>query len=231
MEVPGSIYVECPKCGEETLHKVLKGKAGGGKNPSISGTIQCSQCQHVRKKVIRGEKKKELRLIVSFRGNSFKDKVEFLPDEVLKVGDVFLYKEYDVRITGVETQKARVGRAKAKNILTLWVTRFDSVDINVSIMGGETTTSFKIQCEPGDEFTVGQKMLIQGTNYLIEKIRITNMTVKKPDRGAFAYDIKRIYLKKPPERRYGGRRGGKGGYRGGRPGGKKPAFHKGRRSR
>jgi uncharacterized Zn finger protein len=231
MEVPGSLYLVCPKCGEETLHKVLKGKAGKGKNPSLTATIECGQCEHVRKEVIKGEKKKQLRLIVSHRGNSFKDKVEFLPDEVLKVGDVFLYKEYDVRITGIETERARVGRAMVEKIITLWVKRFDAVDVRVSIMGGERTSSFKIQCEPKDEFEVGQEMLIQGTTYFIEKIRIPDMTLKRPKRGAFACDIKRIYLKKPPGRRSRGRKQG----RGGKPGGGFPrgkgTSRKGRKNR
>ena len=28
MNVPNAIHVECPDCGEETLHEVLKGKLG-----------------------------------------------------------------------------------------------------------------------------------------------------------------------------------------------------------
>jgi len=231
MEVPGSIYILCPKCGEETLHKVLKGKAGSGKKATLSATVECSECKHVRKEVVTGGKKKQLRLIVSHRGDSFKDNVEFHPDDVLKVGDVFLYNEYDVRITGIETQRARVGKAKAEKIVTLWVKRFDSVDVKVSIMGGERTNSFKIQCEPGDEFVVGQEMLIQGTKYFVEKIRIPNMTVKKSNRGALASDIKRIYLKKPPEKRYRGRRPGRGPGSGGRSNRGKVTSRKGGRNR
>jgi len=93
---------------------VLKGKSGGKSSAILSATIQCSQCEHVRKEVITGEKKKDLRLIVSHRENSFKDRVEFPPDDVLRVGDVFLYKEYDVRITGIETEKARVNTHSAR---------------------------------------------------------------------------------------------------------------------
>jgi len=199
MEVPGSLYVECPKCGEETLHQVLKGKTGKGK--TLSATLQCDQCGNVKKEVIRPEKKQKLRLIVSHRENSIRDTAEFHPDDVLRIGDIFLYDDYDVRITGIETQKARVGRAKASNIITLWVTRFDFVDVGISIKQGENTRSFKIQVDPNDEFSVGEDMLIQGEKFIIDKIKIPMMTVKRPTRGAFAYDIKRIYLKKPPQKK------------------------------
>ena len=211
MEVPGSLYLECPKCGEETLHQVLKGRTGKGSKTLLTATVQCSQCEHVRKEVVRGEKKKKVRLIISHRESSKKDTVEFPVDDVLRVGDVFFYEEYDVLITGIETEKARVGRAGVDKIKTLWVKRFDYVDLKVSIKEGERTRSFKIECDPGDEFNVGDDILIHESKYIIDRVRIKNLTILKPGRGAFAHEIKRVYVKKPPEKkRY------RGGYRKGR---------------
>ncbi len=202
MEVPGSIYLDCSKCGEETLHQVLKGRTGKGSKNVLTATVQCSQCQHIHKEVVKGESKRKLRLIVSHREASIKDSVEFPVSDVLRVGDVFFYKEYDVLITGIETEKARVGRAGVEKIKTLWVKRFDYVDVKVSIKEGETTRSFKIECNPNDEFNVGQEVLIHDEKYIVHRVRIKNLTILKPDRGAFVQDIKRLYVKKPPEWKY-----------------------------
>jgi len=200
MEVPGSLYLECQKCGEHCLHEILRGKVGSHQKITLSCTVKCTQCGSVRKAVVEEEKPQSIRIIVSDNNRSLRSSVDYPKDEILHIGDVFMYEDYEVKVTAIETDLKRPRSAKAAKITTLWVIRYDYVYIPVSLRVGERTTSKKIRTGPKDEFSVGDEMRLEGQRFEIDKIKIQDMTVTKPGRGAFASEIKRIYVKKPPER-------------------------------
>lgn len=199
MDVPGSLYLECPNCGKKQLHEVLKGSFS--KKMSLNCTVKCLTCDDTRKEVIKEEKKRTVRIIISFREQSTRDTIDFPVDEELRLGDVFLYNDGDVKITGIEVKNNRVDRAVVEEITTLWVTKFDIVDMPISIKQGQTTRSLKIECEPWDEFTNGDEIVLMDETYIIEKMRVGNSNVFKPGRKAFAHEIKRMYVKSPPQKK------------------------------
>ena len=200
MEVPGSLYLECQKCGESCLHEVLRGKAGSRQKITLSCTVKCTQCGTVRKEVVQEDKPKKIRIIVSENNKSFRSTVEYPADEIIHIDDVFMFEQYEVKVTSIETDQKRPRSAKASKITTLWVIRYDYVLIPVSIRMGERTSSRNIRTSPKDDFSIGDEIRLEGQKYIIDKIKISGLTVSRLGRGAFASEIQRIYVKKPPAR-------------------------------
>jgi uncharacterized Zn finger protein len=200
MEVPGSLYLECQKCGEYCLHEVLRGRVGSHQKITLSCTVKCTQCGAVRKEVVEEEKPQKIRIIVSDRNTSIRSSVEYPKDEIIHIDDIFMFENYEVKVTSIETGPKRPRSAKASQITTLWAIRYDYVYVPVSYKMGERTTSREIRTEPKDDFSVGDEIRLEGERFVIEKIKIAGLTVSKPGRGAFASEIQRIYVKKPRER-------------------------------
>ena len=192
---PGSIAVECPVCGEETRHTVIKGKLSE-KNGAISfeGTVKCTECGNVHHATIKESAPIEIRTIVSEGQESRRTTISASPEELLIVGDEFMHEGVPVRITAIEIKGKRVDRAHASEIETVWLKRFDQVDVKFSINKGDRTISKKISAEPDEEFIIGDYFMIDHDYVVIHKIKATYGFVENG--AVLARDIVRVYGKK-----------------------------------
>jgi len=190
-KVPYSLYVVCPVCAEETLHKVLKGKIHAkGQEVKVDATVECTVCARVHRSGVKETKPIEVQTVMSWKDTSERLKLEMAPDQVVSVGDV-LQDEFPLLVTAVETKVRRERRAAAKDIVCIWAKRYDKVIVKFSINRGLKASPFEIEAAPEDEFSVKAVMDL-GYGAII----ITSIKTKDSIRdwgSAPASDIVRIY--------------------------------------
>ena len=195
MSAPGSIYIECPVCGEETLHRVIKGRVSE-KNGAISfeGVVKCSVCGSVHNASIKEDKKVKVRAIISDGEESKKTFIELYPNDRVMVDDEFMIEGTRVRIRAIETGERRVESAPVHEIKTLWLKRYDKVKVKFSINKKDITVSKSILASPDEEFYIGDSLKIDRDYIVIHRIKAEWGMVRKG--GVQARDIVRVYGKK-----------------------------------
>ena len=99
--------------------------------------------------------------------------------------------EIPVIVTSIEAKGARVLRAKAGNIGTIWAKKFDKVRVHFSINHQGKSHSEVIEVIPDEEFFIGDMMTIGKREVVIHAIKIDYRTLKTG--SALARDIIRIY--------------------------------------
>ncbi len=193
MSIPNAIYAECPDCGEETLHEVLKGRLGKD-GDTLEGTLRCHECQRVHNAVVREAKTIMVPVIVSDQGESRKAQLELPEDETICLEDELLLDDLPILISSLEKGGARVTKAKVKDITTIWAKRFDKVWVKISINDVHKTIPTEITALPEEEFSIGDLMTVGRYNVVITHIKAVDSMVR---RGSVpARDIVRIYAKK-----------------------------------
>ena len=195
MGTPGSVFVECPVCGEETRHTVIKGKLSERKKTVyFSGTVRCRECGTVHQAEIKESAPISIRLIVSEGQESRRSSVEISPEEAVFVGDEFIHEGIPVKITALECDGRRVQRAHASDIETIWARSFDHVEVKFSINKKDKTISRKIEAAPDEEFIIGDNFMIGRDYVVIHKIKATYGFVEEG--SVTARDIVRVYARK-----------------------------------
>ena len=191
--VPNAIYVECPDCGEETLHEVLKGRLGKD-GSTLEATLRCQECGRVHPAVVREGRTIRVPVIVSDRKESRRAEVELPEDEELQVEDELQLDDLPIIISSLEREGARVSRALAKDVTAIWAKRFDKVHVKVSINDVHKTIPAEVDALPEEEFFVGDLMTIGRYDVVITQIKTRDAMAR---RGAvMARDIVRIYAKR-----------------------------------
>lgn len=191
MSVPSSILVECPICGCETLHEILAGRIGGRTRTSLESTVRCRECGHVHKVSLRAEKPIQVPVIISWLERSTRSSISLGADEVLSVGDEVICGEDTVLVTSIESKGARVERARAGDIGTIWGKRFDKVRVPFSISRLGRTFSEFVLAVPDEEFYIGDMLQVGKHEVVIHSIKLKDRSLKKG--GARAKDIVRVY--------------------------------------
>lgn len=191
MATPASISVECPICKEETLHEVLSGKMGGKSQAVMDSTVKCRQCGHVHHIVIKCEKPVEIPVIISWLTQSKKSSISLGPDEMLCVEDEIMCGDDPVLVTAIESKGARPGRAKARDIGTIWGKRFEKVRVPFSISHAGKSFSEHVLAVPDEEFFVGDIITFGRKDVVIHTIKTRGRVLKKG--GAPAREIVRVY--------------------------------------
>ena len=194
MEFPSAIHNMCPKCDEETLHKVLKGRLGKNKQLTLECTIKCTECDFVHQIIITEKKLIQVPIIISTRDQSERKTIELHPDEEVFVDQELICDEENVMVTSIEVGAARKRMTTAKNVTTLWAKHTDEdgkVRVKVSVNKGPNTLSEELLVLPDEEFFIGDVLRIKRNNVAIFKIRTLTKVVKYD--GAQARDIVRIY--------------------------------------
>ena len=191
--VPNAIYVECPDCGEETLHEVLKGRLGKD-GSTLEATLRCQECGRVHPAVVREGRTIKVPVIVSDRRESRRAEVELPEDEELQVEDELQLDDLPIIISSLEREGARVSRALAKDVTAIWAKRFDKVHVRVSINDVHKTIPAEVDALPEEEFFIGDLMTIGRYDVVITQIKTRDAMAR---RGAvMARDIVRIYAKR-----------------------------------
>ena len=192
MAIPNSLYIECPTCGEKTLHDVLRGKISKG-GDVLETTVRCQKCNTVHSVVVREPKPVSVPIIVSEMGQSRRFAFEFGADELVSVGDELFVGDTNVVVTSIEKDKARVQSATAAEISTIWAKRFDNVRVKISVNKTSKTLAAEITALPDEEFYVGDIFTVGKDKVVIHTIKTNNGTVRSG--GVAARDIVRIYAK------------------------------------
>lgn len=194
MEFPSAIHNMCPKCDQETLHKVLKGRLGKNKQLTLDCTIKCTECEFVHHMTITEKKLIQVPIIISTMGQSERKSIELHPDEELFVDQELIFDEKNIMVTSIEVGAARKKMATAKNVTTLWAKRTDEegkIRVKLSIHKGPNTLSHDLLVLPDEEFFIGDILRIKNDNVAIYKIKTETKVVKYD--SAIARDIVRIY--------------------------------------
>lgn len=195
MTAPGSIYVECPVCEKESLHRVIKGKVSEkGGVISFEGVVKCSECGNVHNAFIKEEKKMKIRAVLSDGERSSKTFVEAYPDSNIFLYDEFIIDGLPAIVRGIEIEGKRVEMAPARDIKTLWFQRYDRVKVKFSINKKDATVSKSITVSPDEYFYIGDSLKIGHYDVVIHRIKTEWGIVRKG--GVRARDIVRVYGKK-----------------------------------
>ena len=192
MAIPNSLYLDCPSCGEKTLHEVLKGRISKG-GDVLETTVKCQECQHVHSAVVREPKSTKVAIILSDMGATKKTEFEFGEDELVVVGDELFIGDTNVVITAIEKGERRVPEAVAKEIKTIWAKKFDKVRVKISVNKTSKTLAAELTALPDEEFFVGDILNIGRDSVVIHYIKTRESMVRQG--GVPARDIVRIYAK------------------------------------
>ncbi|MFP4545304.1 MAG: HVO_0476 family zinc finger protein [Methanomassiliicoccales archaeon] len=192
MTVPNALYVECPSCGERTLHEVLKGRLGR-KQTTMEATVQCQECGHTHSTVLREEPPKQVPVVISDQGRSRKTQVEMEPEEVLAVDDELFVGDEHVMVTSIESGDGRVEEAPVEEIDTLWTKRYDRIKVKVSVNKGHKTVPSEVSAMPDEEFFVGDILSLGKEQAVIHQLKTRRGKVREG--SARARNIVRIYAK------------------------------------
>ncbi|HNX47495.1 MAG TPA: HVO_0476 family zinc finger protein [Methanomassiliicoccales archaeon] len=193
MNVPNAIQVECPDCGEETLHEVLKGRLGKDGN-TLEGTLRCQDCGRVHTAVIRETRTVMVPVIISDQGESRKAQIEIPEDEVIRIEDELILDDLPIIVSSVEKGDGRVVKALAKDITTIWAKRFDQVHVKISINDVHKTIPAEIVVLPEEEFFIGDLMTVGRYNVVITQIKTSDGMARRG--SVLARDIVRLYARK-----------------------------------
>lgn len=197
------VAVDCPSCGAETVHEVLK--------PDGQATVRCTGCGHTHKTRIEREREVELKVIVSQDGESFTATVDAPAEETIAVGEEFVVDTPEailqVRITDVDLGgDRRVDEATVEDADAVWTRAVDNVSVNVTLHprdeGRDETRSLKVHV-PGDhEFTVGEVESFGDEEFEVEGVQVREDAIgyrfdKFDHEGdaVFAKDVKRLYVR------------------------------------
>jgi len=195
MDGPSNIETICPKCEEETMHMVVRGKLGKGKGGTVvfDATVKCSVCNEVHHVCIRQKKNVEVPIIISEGEKSQRVKLELPGDEEIIIDDEIELDDILVKVTSIEIDGRRVSKGKAVDIQTVWTKRFDEIPIKVNLYEGRLTQPEIITSSPDATFTIGDVIKIKDKPAVIETIKTPSMIVRYG--SVQARDIQRIYAR------------------------------------
>jgi uncharacterized Zn finger protein len=196
------IFALCENCGEETPHRILKGRIGPDPESGFDGTVQCISCKSIHNAYFPVEKPIEVQSVISEQEKSEKKRVEFGPNEEVRVGEEFYWEDHNLLVTSIESDGRRVDKCRAADIDCLWLKIFDTVHVKVSIVRGENTKSEKLEAAPEEEFAVGDILEFGRDKVVIDKIKTDRSMIYREGSPVEARSIKRIYSKIVKERRY-----------------------------
>jgi len=191
MTVPSSVMAECPVCRTETLHEVLHGKMAGKTVSVFESTVKCKDCGQVHVIVLKVEKPIEVPIVVSWLKESKRSTITLGPEDALSVKDEVMCGDQPVQVTSIESHGARVMKAKARDIETVWARRFDKVRVPFSISQRARSFSEYVLAVPDEEFYVGDILKVGRHEVVIHSIKTPDRSLRVG--GALARDIVRVY--------------------------------------
>ena len=191
-EVPDTIFFDCPTCGDETLHDVLKGRMG--KN-AFTATLKCQDCGRTFSTTIALPKQYKVDVVVSDGPVSERTTTMLDDDDFIAVGDEFFIEDgRRLRVCAIELPgDRRVKKSKAAKVKILWTQQFDNLTIKVTINNDRVSYSRRIDALPDDEFEVGNRLELDDMDCYIHAIKTRDKLIQHG--YAEARDIVRIYGK------------------------------------
>ena len=191
-EVPESIYYECPKCDDDTVHEVLKGRMG---KASLEATLRCTECGRTFTTTIVLPREITVPVIISDGPVSEKVSTVLEDDDFIRVGDEFFLEDgRRLRVCSIEQDgDRRVKKSTADKVKTLWCQQFDNLSIKVTINNDRVSYPRRLEAEPDDTFEIGSRLELEDMDCFINAIKTRD---KLLHHGIVeARDIVRIYGK------------------------------------
>ncbi|MEA3558923.1 MAG: HVO_0476 family zinc finger protein [Candidatus Thermoplasmatota archaeon] len=195
------IFTYCDTCEDETAHRILRGRKGATPESGFEGAVQCIECRTIHNARFPVERPVRINCIISEGDSSRKTMIEFGPLEEVKIDDEIFWEDHNLKVASIESNGKRVPKAMAKEIDTVWMIVFDSVQVKVSIVKGENTKSEKLDVAPEEEFAVGDILEFGRNKVVINKIKTSRSMVYREGSPVEARNIKRVYSKIIIERR------------------------------
>lgn len=192
MAIPNSLYLDCPSCGEKTLHEVLKGRISKA-GDVLETTVRCHECQNVHSAVVREPKPTKVPVLLSDLGSTRKLDLELGEEDLVAVGDELFVGDSNAVVTAIEKGERRVSQAQASEIRTIWAKKFDKVRVKISVNKTSKTLAAELSALPDEEFFVGDILTIGRDNVVIHYIKTKEGMVRNG--GVPAREIVRIYAK------------------------------------
>jgi len=189
MNVPGALYLECPTCGEVTLHEVVHGTSTGR---TLTVDARCRTCGTVSHQAVKSAEVLKVPIVVSAGAESVRTTIEAEEGEVISVGDELVVDGLPVLVRSIEVgHETRVSSAPASDVRTVWAVRYDSVKVKFSINVGPRTKMAEADAAPDEEFTVGDIVEAAGLTSVIHSIKTRGGAVRRG--SVAARDIVRVY--------------------------------------
>ena len=197
-EAPSAITVQCPDCGEDTLHTVLRGRQSrGGTMTTLDATVQCTECERTHHVVVREPVPIAVAVVISRGQESRRTKVELSADDELEIGEALIVDGLNCKITGIESKDGRrFDAAAVKDIGTLWTKEFEDLAVKFAINLKQKTITKVLAARPETTFTIGEE-------HLFGRLRVTIHAIKTEERmmkrgSADAGEIVRIFAAPTP---------------------------------
>ena len=95
MNVPNALNLECPDCGEKTVHEVLRGKISK-EGDVLETTVKCQQCGKVYTTVVREPKAVLVPIIVQEMASSKRYEVEMAQGDLVSYEDELFVEDMPV---------------------------------------------------------------------------------------------------------------------------------------
>ncbi|MCK5559236.1 MAG: hypothetical protein KAJ51_01535 [Thermoplasmata archaeon] len=194
-DLPSAIYVNCPKCNDETIHTILKGKLSKKRRKeTLDCTVKCTKCKSVHQTLIQTPKTISVPIIISKMGESTQNNIELNSNDALEVGDEIILDNNNLMITSLEThENKRVTKTEIPNLRTIWAKLYDKVRVKISVNKGGVTFTHDIWAVPDEEFFIGDILNLGKLKTVIHRIKTNDKLLKSEGAMATARDIVRLY--------------------------------------
>lgn len=180
--------MKCPLCDSES-NEIIKSK--GKTTREI--LLKCNECGITFRETVSIPKMVECRIIISKFEDSQKKNLKLYPDEVLRVGDVLLVEDEEVKVTSLENNRGgRVQRSEVSLLETIWASSLTGqVRVGISVDFWGRILSRKVEIERDFQFTVGDVVKMGRTLFRIKSMKTIDAKVRKG--SSMAEDTKRVY--------------------------------------
>jgi uncharacterized Zn finger protein len=180
--------MKCPLCDSES-NEMIKSK--GKTTREI--LLKCNECGNTFRETVSIPKMVECRIIISKFEDSQKKNLKIHPDEVLRVGDVLLVEDEEVKVTSLENNRGgRVQRSEVSVLETIWASSLTGqVRVGISVDFWGRILSRKVEIERDFQFTVGDVVKMGRTLFRIKSMKTIDAKVRKG--SSMAEDTKRVY--------------------------------------
>lgn len=197
-EAPSAITVQCPDCGQETFHTVLRGRQSrGGAHTTLDATVQCSECERVHHVVVKEAAPVDIPIVISRGEQSRRTKVSLHGDEEIEIGELIIADGMSCKVTGIEDKDGRrVDAAAIADVQTLWTKEFEELAVKFAINLRQKTITKVLPAKPHEEFTIGEEHLFGRLRVTIHAIKTEEKMLKRGT--AEAGEIVRIFAAPTP---------------------------------
>lgn len=184
-DVPEATAADCPACGEETVHDVLKARGR-------ERTVRCRRCG--RTHAVVAPREVRVPVHVSRGGQTVRDVLETTEDVKLSVGDRLFVAGAVAEVTAVEDAEGRrPSSLPAPDVRALWAKDVQEAPVRVTVHEGRRSLALETVLGPQEEVVVGEVMVVDGERVRVDRIKVEGAMLRRRGQVAKAGDVVRVY--------------------------------------